>query len=135
MLYPIYVHKDSRSAYGASFPDFPGCFAAADELSGLPAAAQEAFEAHFGADNDPIPAPSAPESFAQDEEYQGGFWMLVDLDAAKVRSRAVRVNISLPEHLIGRIDKEARQLGQTRSAFLAMAAEREMASRSDKHAA
>ncbi|MGO3871130.1 MAG: type II toxin-antitoxin system HicB family antitoxin [Alcaligenes sp.] len=32
MLYPLHVHKDEHSAYGARFPDFPGCFAAADEL-------------------------------------------------------------------------------------------------------
>ena len=32
MLYPVYVHKDPDSAYGVTFPDFPGCFSAADEL-------------------------------------------------------------------------------------------------------
>ena len=124
MLYPIYVHKDAGSAYGAEFPDFPGCFAAADELEGLPAAAQEAAEAHFGADSDPIPGPSSPKS----KDYRGGFWLLVDVDLNKVRSRAIRVNISLPESLVSRIDNEAHRRGQSRSAFLAMAAEREMAS-------
>ncbi|MFT3777920.1 MAG: type II toxin-antitoxin system HicB family antitoxin [Ottowia sp.] len=128
MLYPIYVHKEAGSAYGATFPDFPGCFAAADELKDLPAAAQEAMEAHFGADNDPIPQPSSPESLAKNKDYRGGFWLLVDLDVTKARSRAVRVNISLPEYLVGRIDDEAHRRGQTRSAFLARAAEREMAS-------
>ena len=62
MLYPIYVHKDEGSAYGAIFPDFPGCFAAADDLQGLPRAAQEAAEAHFGADDEPIPDASSPEA-------------------------------------------------------------------------
>jgi len=127
VLYPIYVHKDQGSAYGAIFPDFPGCFTAADELKDLPAAAQEAAEAHFGADSDPIPAPSSPEAWAKNKDYRGGFWLLVDIDLNKVRSRAVRVNISLPESLVGRIDEAARRRGQSRSAFLAMAAEREMA--------
>jgi hypothetical protein len=31
MLYPVYVHKDPDSAYGVTFPDFPGCFSAAAE--------------------------------------------------------------------------------------------------------
>lgn len=127
MLYPIYVHKEAGSAYGAEFPDFPGCFAAADELQALPAAAQEAVEAHFGADTDPIPAPSSPEAWAKDKNYRGGFWLLVEVDLNKVRSRAVRVNISLPESLVSRIDSEAHRLGQSRSAFLAKAAERAMA--------
>lgn len=124
MLYPAYVHKDPDSAYGLSFPDLPGCFSAADELADLPRAAQEAFEAHFGADDDPIPAPSTPEKWADDEDYQGGFWLLVDLDSSKFRSRAIRLNITLPENLIPRIDAAAKQLGQSRSGFLAQAAER-----------
>lgn len=128
MLYPIYVHKEDDSAYGASFPDIPGCFTAADDIQALPRAAQEAFEAHFGLDDDPIPAASAPDLWAEHPDYQdGGFWLLVDIDLSRVRSRAIRLNISLPEGLVQRIDATARQRGQSRSAFLATAAEHEMA--------
>jgi len=128
MLYPIYVHKEDNSAYGAIFPDIPGCFAAADDIQALPRAAQEAVEAHFGADEDPIPSASAPDAWADHPDYQdGGFWLLVNIDFSRVRSRAVRLNISLPENLVQRIDATARQRGQSRSAFLATAAEREMA--------
>ncbi len=127
MLYPIYVHKDPGSAYGATFPDFPGCFAAADDLQSLPRAAQEAAEAHFGGDDDPIPAPSSPETWADDQDYTGGFWMLVEVDLSKVRAKAIRLNISLNEGLVHRIDAAAKARGQSRSAFLAQAAEREMA--------
>ena len=128
MLYPIYVHKEDDSAYGAGFPDIPGCFAAADTIQELPRAAQEAVEAHFAVDSDPIPVASSPDAFIGHEDYQdGGFWMLVDVDLNKVRSRAIRLNISLPENLVQRIDAVARQRGQSRSAFLASAAEHEMA--------
>lgn len=127
MLYPIYVHKDDGSAYGATFPDFPGCFAAADDLQSLPGAAQEAAEAHFGGDDDPIPAPSSPERWASEQEFTGGFWMLVEVDLAKVRAKAIRLNISLNEGLVQRIDAAAKARGQSQSAFLATAAEREMA--------
>lgn len=127
MLYPIYVHKDDGSAYGATFPDFPGCFAAADDLQSLPSAAQEAAEAHFGGDDDLLPAPSSPERWASEQEFTGGFWMLVEVDLAKVRAKAIRLNISLNEGLVQRIDAAAKARGQSRSAFLATAAEREMA--------
>ncbi len=126
MLYPIYVHKDAGSAYGAAFPDFPGCFTAADDLQDLPAAALEAVQAHFGADDNPIPEASAPDQWASNPDYQGGFWMLVDVDLAKVRAKAVRLNISLPESLVPRLDAAAKARNQSRSAFLAAAAEREM---------
>ena len=40
MLYPVYVHPgDADHAHGVTFPDFPGCFSAADDWSDLPAAA------------------------------------------------------------------------------------------------
>ncbi|CAB3815102.1 type II toxin-antitoxin system HicB family antitoxin [Achromobacter dolens] len=126
MLYPVHVHKDEGSAYGASFPDFPGCFAAADELQDLPRAAQEAVEAHFHGDTEAIPAPSAPEMWMSREGFQGGYWMMVDIDLSKVNTKAVRLNISLPENLVHRIDQAAEARRMSRSAFLAMAAEHEM---------
>jgi predicted RNase H-like HicB family nuclease len=127
MLYPICVHKDENSAYGAIFPDFPGCFAGADELQTLPAAAQEAAEAHFYGESDAIPKPSSPEAWNSDERFDGGYWMLVDIDLSKLNAKAVRLNISLPENLLNRIDAEAKTRRLSRSAFLAVAAEREMA--------
>jgi predicted RNase H-like HicB family nuclease len=35
MLYPIYLHKDEDIAYGLTFPDFEGCFSAADEMQDI----------------------------------------------------------------------------------------------------
>lgn len=127
MLYPVYVHQEGQSAFGLIFPDFPGCFAAADEASEIPQAAQEAVEAHFHGDADPIPGASSPADWKDDDGYQGGFWMLVDIDLSRINARAVRLNISLPERLVHRIDEEAKQRHMSRSAFLALAAEREMA--------
>ena len=126
MLYPVYVHKDDDSAYGATFPDFPGCFAGADELQELPAAAQEAVEAHFYGEEEPVPQPTAPEAWKDDEQYQGGYWMLVDIDLSRVNNKAVRLNVSLPQNLVSRIDAVAQARRLSRSAFLALAAEREM---------
>lgn len=127
MLYPIHVHKEEHSAYGASFPDFPGCFAAADELQDLPKAAQEAFEAHFFGDSSSIPAPTTPESWSWHDDYKDGFWMMVDIDLSKVNNKAILLNISLPESLVHRIDAVAKAQHLSRSAFLAKTAEREMA--------
>jgi metal-responsive CopG/Arc/MetJ family transcriptional regulator len=52
--------------------------------------------------------------------------MLVDVDLSKVNTRAIRLNISLPENLIGKIDQAAAARRMSRSAFLAMAAEHEL---------
>lgn len=128
MLYPIYIHKQSGSAYAGEFPDVPGCFTAADDLASLTHAAQEAFKAHFETDVEPIPPASTPDAWMTHPDYQsGGFWMLVDININNIRPKAVRLNISLPESLVKRIDATARKRKQSRSAFLAQAAEREMA--------
>jgi len=108
------------------FPDMPGCFTASDTLEGLLAAAQEAVCTHYGFDNDPLPAASLPDQWLDHPDYQGGFWMIVNVDISRIRQRAVRLNISLPETLVQSIDKEARQRGQSRSAFLASAATKEI---------
>ncbi len=72
-------------------------------------------------------ARSPPEVWANDPDYSGGYWLLVYIDLAKVCSKAVRPNISLNEALVQRIDAAAKARGQSRSAFLATAAEHEMA--------
>ncbi|WP_043357640.1 type II toxin-antitoxin system HicB family antitoxin [Cupriavidus basilensis] len=126
MLYPVFVEPgDATHAHGLSFPDFPGCFSAADDWADVPANAQEAVEAHY-ADGDPVPAPSSPEQWIGNPDYAHGIWMLVDIDLSKVNAKAVRLNISLPERLVQQIDAVAKQRHMSRSAFLAMAAQHEM---------
>ena len=40
--------------------------------------------------------------------------------------RCIRVNVTLPEDILDRIDRHADKIGMTRSAFLARAAKREL---------
>ncbi|MEP7009162.1 MAG: type II toxin-antitoxin system HicB family antitoxin [Acidobacteriota bacterium] len=122
MLYPVYVHKDPDSAYGMTFPDFPGCFSAADDLGEVSRLAQEAVEVHFEGENLAIPSPTPIEKLAVDPNYGGGFWLLLDVDLSKVNTKSVRLNISLPANLVGQIDHYAAEHHMTRSGFLAKAA-------------
>jgi len=126
MLYPVYVHKDEDSAYGLTFPDFPGCFSAADTLADLPRMAQEAVEVHFEGEDFAIPQPSTPEQWTRDKRFTDGYWMLIDIDLAKINSAPVRLNISLPGHLVRRIDAYAKAHHLSRSGFIAKAAEQVM---------
>jgi len=86
MLYPVYIQHDSGGAWSGEFPDFPGCFVAADELQDFPAAAQEAVEAHYGFDHEPIPVASTLERWLNHPDFQGGFWMLADIDLSRVHA-------------------------------------------------
>jgi len=123
MLYPVYVHKEPDSAYGMTFPDFEGCFSAADEMQDITRMAQEAVEIHFDGEDIPLPEPSSPEQWFGDDRFAGGWWLLVDIDLSKVNTKSVRINISMPEALVKRIDMVAKKQHLSRSAFLAKSAE------------
>ena len=122
MLYPVYIHKDADGAYGISFPDFPGCFSAADDISNIPRMIQEAVEVHFEGENFDIPAPSKPEQWMDDERYQGGYWLLAEINLSRLSKQPTRLNISLPEYLVRQIDDYVVAHRTTRSGFLAQAA-------------
>ena len=74
-----------------------------------------------------VPQPTALEVLAADPQFEGGAWMLVDVDLSRIDTRPVRLNISLPANLVDEIDAFARSHGSTRSGFLAQAARQAMA--------
>lgn len=124
MLYPAYIHVgDHQHAHGVTIPDFPGCFSAADEWEDLPHMIQEAAEVYFEGEDIPVPAPTPLEQLTTNPEYKGGVWLLVDIDLAKLKVKAKRVNITMPENLLYEIDRYAAQYHMTRSGLLAQAAD------------
>lgn len=123
MLYPVYVHiGDESHAHGVTIPDFPGCFSAADEWEALPDMIQEAIELYCEGEDMDIPAPTALEKLITNPDYEGGAWMLVDVDTSRLSTKPIRINISLPENLVQSIDRYAKSQHLTRSGFLAKAA-------------
>jgi predicted RNase H-like HicB family nuclease len=127
MLYPVYVHPgDERHAHGVTFPDFPGCFSAADDWADLPRLIQEAVEVYFEGEAGEVPPPTPLEVLARDPAYTDGTWLLVDIDLERVNPRRVRLNVSLPAALVARIDRYAAAHHLSRSGFLAQAAEQRL---------
>lgn len=127
MLYPVYVHAGDENHYhGVTLPDFPGCFSGADTWEDLPANIQEAVEVHFEGEDMEIPEPTPLEKLVANPEYRGGAWMMADIDLGRIRSKSVRINISLPGYLVRRIDEYAKGQHLSRSGFIAKAAERLM---------
>ena len=119
--YLALVHKEAESAYGLSFPDVPGCFAAADTEADILRAGGEALELWF-ADAAPV-QPRGPEAIARlvaDDLAAGAFLIAVPLVQPQTRQK--RVNISLDAGTLQAIDAAAEGLGLTRSGYLAMAA-------------
>ena len=124
MLYPVYVHiGNEHEAHGVVFPDFPGCFSAADDWNELPAAIQQAVEAHFHGEPEAVPPPTPLEKLVNLPDYEGGVWLLAEVDLSRIKTTPVRLNISLPSNLVEQIDAYASAHHMTRSGFLAKAAQ------------
>ena len=118
------IRKDADSDFGVDFPDFPGCVSAGATLDEARQMAQEALEFHVGGildDGEALPVPSSLEAIMADPENADAVAFLVTVPEAA--DRTVRVNITLPERLLRRIDERAKN----RSAFLARAAEKALA--------
>ena len=116
-----------RGAYGASFPDFPGCISGGETLDETLRRARETLAVHIAMmaeAGDPMPMVRDLDTVASDPALAEDFADAVLVSAVDVDlpGRSLRLNISLDERLVERIDRRARELGESRSGFLAAAA-------------
>lgn len=125
--YIAIVHRDENSAYGLTFPDLPGCFAAADTWDEIPAAAAEALDLWF--EDQPDVEPAALDTARRNPEVAAELAtgaVLLPVPYISADTALERVNISMERGLLRAIDEMARQRKMTRSSFLASAARREL---------
>lgn len=123
MDYIAYLHKDNKSDFGVSFPDFPGCITAGKSLDEARRRAPEALAFHIAGmieDGDKIPRPSKIDDLVGDANRQNAVAFLVTADFAK--SKTVRINVTARENQIELIDRLAREAGMTRSAYMVRSA-------------
>ena len=123
--YIAIVHKDPRSDFGVSFPDFPGCITAGGTIDEAKDMAHDALSLHIKGmleDVDNIPVPSKLEDIMDDSDYSDAAAILV-VSVSEVKPRSVRVNITVPEDMLRKIDSVAKKRGMSRSSFLVHAAQ------------
>jgi predicted RNase H-like HicB family nuclease len=123
--YLAIVHKDHNSDFGVSFPDFPGCVTAGSTLDEAKDMAHDALSLHVKGmleDQENLPVPSKLEDIIDNPDYSDAAAILV-ISVSEEKSRTVRVNITLPENMLRKIDMVAKHRGMSRSSFLVHAAE------------
>ena len=121
MEYIAYLHKDRKSDYGVSFPDFPGCITAGSTLEEARRMAAEALsctspdcrrtEKRF--------QPSTLDDLQNDPAMKGAVAFLVE---TKEPEKTVRINITARESQIAEIDHRARAAKLSRSAYMVIRA-------------
>ena len=127
MFIPVAIHKDEGSVFGVSVPDVPGCFSYGDTVEDALKNAQEAviFDVEGLLEDGEFDSltPSSIEDLQDSNEYPDALWALVDIDLSRLSSKQTRFNVSWPEYLLARVDEYAAAHHETRSGFLAKAAQ------------
>ncbi len=125
MRYPIFIEKEQTSDYGVTVPDLQGCFSAGATVDEAILNAEEAILTHIEGilmDEEIVPPPSRVEELKKTYNNPDYLWMLCEIDMSKLSEKVKRINITITEKLLSKIDNFARIEGETRSGFLAHAA-------------
>lgn len=126
VFYPAIVER-AGSTYSVFFPDLPGLGSAGETVQLAAHNAEEALEGHLIAmalQGEAAPDPSELDAIERDPDVDEAARILV---RAERPGRQTRVNISIDEALLSRIDRVAGNRG--RSGFLADAARAALAGR------
>jgi predicted RNase H-like HicB family nuclease len=89
----------------------PGCFSAGDSLKEAYANAKQAIEAHLDLCleyQQTIPARKSLDEHRTHPDYAGWIWALIEVGNIPANKTPVRLNISLPEYLVQRIDQHVQ---------------------------
>lgn len=127
--YVAVVHKQPRSDYGVSFPDFPGCITAGKTLDEAREMAQEALELHIEGmleDGKKLPKATSMETVVQRATHRSSIRAYFVVSTENHPKQVVRINATLDPDLLQDIDHYARKLGMTRSGFIAFATKKQM---------
>ena len=119
------VHKETKSDFGVSFPDFPGCITAGKYIDEAKDMAQKALTLHIQGmleDGEQLPSTSRLEEIMNDPDYANAIAYLV-VSVSDAKPRTVRVNVTVPEMTLKQIDAAAKKQGMSRSSFLVHAAQ------------
>jgi predicted RNase H-like HicB family nuclease len=128
MEYIAYLHKEKKSDYGVSFPDFPGCITAGKTLEEARRNAVDALTLHIEGmleDGEEIPEACSLDNLSRDPVLKDAIAFLVDVN---VSDKVERFNITARRSQMEEIDRLAKRQKMTRSAYMVASALRRRAS-------
>jgi len=118
VLFVALATVDPAGGYRATFPDAPDCVVTALDVAELLRGARQTLAAHLQSVADAGEAWPTPTPIEKIPLTPGVIPLLVDIT---VEDAAVRINISLGERLLQRLDAAAEARGMSRSGFIAQA--------------
>lgn len=131
MKYPLLIHQENESAFGVTVPDIPGCFSAGDTLDEALENAAEAIDSHLSIlfdGGEAIPQARPVSNYGTEAREEGAILAVVEVDMSKFLGQSQKINITLPQYLINRIDEAVarNQDYKSRSGFFQRTALKEL---------
>ena len=133
MMQVVALIDEDNGVYNASFPDFPDCVTAANDPDEVLTKAAEVLALHINrmiADGRALPHVRPLSRLVDDRAFlANSAGAMVALVPYAPANRPVTLNITIDEVLLARIDHAAHAAGESRSMFLAKAAQQRLAAR------
>lgn len=126
-------HDPEVGMWGAVVLDLPGCTSGGDSLEEARSNVREAIALYIAdaqEETGTVPSPLGLENILRIAETDADMRkrlegaIVLESDAGELKSRSVRVQITMNEGLLARVDQVAESVGMNRSAWLAEAARR-----------
>jgi predicted RNase H-like HicB family nuclease len=129
MRFTLALHTDDGVKYGVTVPDLPGCFSAGDTFDEAVDRAYEAIDAHVELllqEGEDLPVTRPLAVHQANPDLADAVWVVIDAPVERYFGPAEKINITVPALLLRHIDDYARAHGESRSGFLARAAQEVM---------
>ena len=120
--YIAVINKENAKQFGVIFPDFLGCVSVGKNLEEAEKMAQEALQLHVDGmlkDGEDLPKAKALDEIKKKYKKAEIFVMV----AVKIKTKATRINITIDEKLLRKLDKFLLNRNETRSSFFAKSIE------------
>ena len=120
--YIAVIEKENTKQFGVIFPDFLGCVRVGKNLEEAEEMAQEALQMHIDGmlkDGEDLPRAKTLDEIKK-KFKKSEIFLLV---AVKIKTKATRINITIDEKLLRKLDKFLLNRNETRSSFFAKSIE------------
>lgn len=127
MKYPVKITQQHElNQWQLTVPDLPGCTVSGNSFDQVLNGAKDAIADHLAILSEygeTIPHASPIDSFLRNNQQLNVVWAVVDFDIVPYLGKSHKINVTLPELLIKRIDDRVNKSEQykTRSGFIAAA--------------
>ena len=130
MKYPIAItiieNEEKGKLVQADVPDLPGCQEKAESVEIVMVRINEAISGHLtilSEYGESIPHPKGIDWYVNQQKNSDIIWAIIDIDITPFLGRSHKINVTLPELLIKKIDDKVSKNPsyKTRSGFIARA--------------